>query len=171
LVLGLLALNPDYYGANLMSRTWKAACFALAALLVPVSAHGQDASVLVFLAAPPFVIALVSAAVIRHVWMRRIPGTRFSIRSGFALSALELFLWLLVAWFAAVVFFQEEWEATLVLVALLAGIVALNRRFGPPQRSWLFSVALAGVFPIAWFLVQLVWYGGFVLCDMFLLPA
>lgn len=94
--------------------------------------------------------------------MRRVPGARFSWGSGLALSALEFFLWLLVAWFATVVYFQEEWGAVVMVAALLVAIVAINRRFAPLQRSWLLSCALAGVFPIVWVLVQSVWYGAVV---------
>lgn len=137
----------------------QAACFALAAVLVPAPASAQDASALVFFAAPPFLIAPVMAAAFRYAWMRRTPGSRFFVRSGVALSVLEFILWLLVVWFGAVVYFQEAWGAALVLAALLAGIVALNRRFAPPQRSWGFSIALAGVFPAVWLIVQLLWYG------------
>lgn len=155
----------------MMRRTSNVVGFALAALLLPASVHAQDASVLVVLAAPPFLISPLVAALIRRAWMRRVPGSRFSVRSGLPLSVLEFFLWLLAAWFAAVVYFQEEWGATVVLVSLLALIVALNRRFAPPQRSWLLSVALAGVFPTVWFLVQLVWYGAFVLWGAFRVPA
>ena len=54
-----------------------------------------------------------------------------------------------------------------MLIALLVSIVAINRRFAPPQRSWLFSVALAAVFPIAWVCVQSVWYGAVIAWDHF----
>ena len=97
-----------------MSSTWKAGGFALAALLMPVSAHAQDASVLVFLVSPPFLISPLVAALVRRAWMRRIPGSRFSVRSGLPLSALEFFRCLLAAWFSTVVYFQEDWEATVV---------------------------------------------------------
>lgn len=154
-----------------MSRTSQAVGFALAALLVPASAHAQDASVLVLLAGPPFLLAPVVAVAIRHAWMRRVPGSRFSARSGLALSILEFFLWLLATWFAAVVYFRESWVAALVLAALLAGIVSLNRRLAPPQRSLMFSIALAAVFPTVWFVAQLVWYGGVLLWERLRLTA
>jgi hypothetical protein len=141
-----------------------AAGLAAACVLAAAPAQAQDASVLVLLAAPPLLLSPLLTGILRHLWIRRLVGAQPSLLSALALGVSEFVLWLLVAWFGAVVYFQEGWAAGPVLAALLAGVVALNRRLGP-RRSWLLSAALAGVFPATWFVVQLVWYGLFVLRD------
>jgi hypothetical protein len=122
-----------------------------ASVLAPSSAHGQDITVLVHLAAPPIVLAPFTAAVIRRVWfVRASEPTPLGLRL-LALHMLEFPLWLAAIWFAAV-------GAVVVVVAALAAIVILNRRLGARDRSWWFSLAFTGVFPAAWLILQVVWY-------------
>ena len=96
------------------------------------------------------------------MWLRRVPGSRFSLRSGLPLSILEFVLWLLAAGFTALMYFQEKLGGAVMLSATLVAIVAINRRFAPPQSSWVRSIALAAVFPVTWVIVQSIWYGAVV---------
>lgn len=128
-------------------------------MLAPTSAHAQDASALVVLSAPPFLLAALVTGFVRHIWIRRVAGSPPSVRSALALGAFEFFLWLLAAWCVVLVYFQEEWSAAVGLVGVLAIIVTLNRRLAAPKRSWRLSAALAGLFPATWFLIQSIWYG------------
>ncbi len=112
---------------------------------------------MVFLA-PPVLLAPFIAALIRRRWLRQINGTPPLVRTLLALGTLEFVLWLLTAWFAAVVYFQGKWGATLALGATMTAILFLDRRLGAPHRSWLFSLAFMTVFPGAWLLVQPLWY-------------
>jgi hypothetical protein len=94
--------------------------------------------------------------------MRRAPGSRFSLQWGLPLSVLEFVLWLLAAGFAALMYFQEKLGGAVMLIATLVAIVAINRRFAPPQASWVRSLVLAAIFPIVWVVVQSMWYGAVV---------
>jgi hypothetical protein len=131
---------------------------AVCAALAPAAARAQDATALVVMMAPPFLLAPLLAVVIRHRWLLHVGGVGRSMRTAVALASIEFVLWLLAAWCAAVVYFQGKWGAVLALGAIMVGIVALVRRLGVPHTSWLFSLALTSVFPAVWAIVQLLWY-------------
>jgi len=144
---------------DLSRRALKICGLATVYALAPSSAGAQDASVLVVFGAPPFLLAPFLAAVIRGAWLRGASGPAPPSRRLLGLGLLEFLLWLVVAWLAALLVFQEEWLAGLLLGGILAAIVALNRLLVARRGSWLFSVAIASVFPAAWLLLQLLSYG------------
>jgi hypothetical protein len=114
--------------------------------------------VLVVFIAPPFLLAPVITALIRRRWLFHLDRTAPLFRTLLALGTLEFLLWLAAARFAAVVYFQGKWGATLALGAIMAAILALDRRLGAPHRSWLFSLAFMSVFPGVWVILQPFWY-------------
>ena len=130
-------------------------------MIAPVAAHAQDASVLVVLAAPPLLLSPLVAAVIRRALWRG--DSAASARSALVVAIAEFLLWLPIAWFLAVADFKEGSGAAVVGVLLIACVLALHRRFGPTPRSWPRSLASAGLFPLTWLLLQVLWYGAFVL--------
>jgi hypothetical protein len=87
----------------------------------------------------------------------------YSARSALVVGVTEFLLWLLIAWFTAVADFKEAPVAAVVGGLLIACVLALHRRFGPTPRSWPRSLASAGILPFTWLVLQVLWYGAFVL--------
>jgi hypothetical protein len=114
--------------------------------------------------APPFLLVPVIAAVIRHRCLVHL-NRPLLFSTVLALGALELLLWLVAAWFAAVVYFQGKWGAALALGVAMIAILTLDRRIGAPHRSWLFSLSFMSVVPGVWVIVQLLWYWVFLLWE------
>jgi hypothetical protein len=103
---------------------------------------------------------LVAAVIRRALWRT---SSASSTRSALVVGAAEFLLWLLIAWFMAVANFQESFGAAVVAAFLIACVLVLHWRFGAAPRSWLLSLASASVFPLTWLVLQVLWYGAFVL--------
>lgn len=132
-----------------------------AALLVPVAAHAQDATVLAVSLGPPLLAAPFLAQYLRSRWLLPRNGTEASVRALAVTGIVECLLWMFVGFLAATVFFEEDPLALALLVPGVAALLFLLRALGAPHRSWAFTLAMVAVFPvvfvvgvvIAWVLV------------------
>jgi hypothetical protein len=120
---------------------------AAAALLAPVVAWAQDATVLAVAFGPPLLVAPFLAQYVRARWLLPRNGTSAPRRAWIAAGIVECLLWVFVGYLAAMVVFDERWLALILLVAGLAALLFTLRALGAPHRSWGFTLAMLAVFP------------------------
>jgi hypothetical protein len=120
---------------------------AAAALLAPVVAWAQDATVLAVAFGPPLLVAPFLAQYVRARWLLPRNGTSAPRRAWIAAGIVEGLLWVFVGYLAAMVVFDERWLALILLVAGLAALLFTLRALGAPHRSWGFTLAMLAVFP------------------------
>lgn len=119
----------------------------VAALLTPVVAWSQDATVLALALGPPLLAAPFIAQYLRSRWLLPRNGTSTSMRALVATGVLEWLLWLFVGYLAARLVFAEDLLALGLAVAGVAAVAFTVRRLGAPHRSWRFTLAMVAVFP------------------------
>lgn len=128
---------------------------AAAALLVPLVAWAQDATVLAVAFGPPLLATPFVAQYVRSRWLLPRNGTSASTRALVTAGVLESVLWVFVGYLTAMVIFDER---ALALVLALAGLSALAftmRSLGAPHRSWGFTLSIMAVFPAVFAIAML----------------
>jgi hypothetical protein len=120
---------------------------AVAALLAPVVAWAQDATVLAVAFGPPLLAAPFLAQYVRARWLLPRNGTSATRRAWIAAAVVEILLWVFVGYLAAMVVFDERGLALILFVPGLAALLFTLRALGAPHRSWGFTLAMLAVFP------------------------
>ena len=135
----------------------------LGLLLAPVAAWSQDLTALVAFVAPPLLIAPLVVLVLRARVLLPLNGTSASLAGLVSFGVAELMLWLVIAGCIALVYFAERWAVTAIALLAFLGLVATIRLVGAPHATLRFTAAMLLAFPVAWLLVQFLWYLGVLL--------
>lgn len=120
---------------------------AVAALLAPAAAWAQDATVLAVAFGPPVLLAPFFAQYLRARWLLPRNGTSATRRAFVATGLVEVLLWIVVGYLAAMVVFEESLLALVLALAGLAAVALTMRSLGAPHRTWGFTLAMLAVFP------------------------
>lgn len=121
--------------------------FAVAALSAPAAAWAQDATVLAVALGPPILAAPFLAQYLRARWLLPRNGTSATRRALVATGIVEVLLWIVVGYLAAMVVFEESLLAMVLALAGLAAVALMVRSLGAPHRTWGFTLAMLAVFP------------------------